>query len=137
MSKSNILKSFMNEIWNSQKQESVDFYLHDQYTIHLDNQDPWEGKTLSKSEFIERLQYSFNSFPDINFEITNVIEDGDNVACTWILTGTNSGKIADFPPTHKKIRTEGMSIYHFTGEKLSGHTQVFDRTKVMQQLGFI
>lgn len=86
MNKSQILRSFMQNIWNCQKIESVNIYVHDQYTTHLDNTDPWEGKTLSKPGFIERLRYSFYSFSDINFEIKNNIEDGDNVARTWVLT---------------------------------------------------
>ena len=49
----------------------------------------------------------------MNFEITSTVEDENHVAITWTLTGTNSGNIGDLPPTHQKIKTNGITIYHF------------------------
>ncbi|WP_298262691.1 ester cyclase [uncultured Lutibacter sp.] len=112
-------------------------FIDKEYTIHLDTADPWEGKTLSYSEFKERLKFSFDSFPDMNFEITSAISEENHVAITWILTGTNLGMIGDHPPTNKSIKTKGFTIYHFKNHLIRGHTQIFDRKTVVQQLGFI
>ncbi len=79
---------------------------------------------------------SFTPFPDMNFKITSAIEEENYVAVTWILTGTNLGSIGDYPPTQKSINTNGMTIYHFNDNLINGHTQIFDRKKVMEQLGF-
>lgn len=91
---------------------------------------------MTHEDFKERLDFSFNSFPDMYFDIKSAIEEDDHVAITWILTGTNLGKIGDLPPTNKKIRTSGMTIYYFSGSLISGHSQVFDRRAVWNQLGF-
>lgn len=136
MSKETLLRNFMEEVWNGQGFDRVGHFVHPEYTIHLDTADPWEGQTLDHAEFQKRLRFSFDSFPDMHFEITSAIEDEGHVAITWILTGTNTGKIGDFPPTGKSIRTNGMTIYHFREGLISGHTQVFDRQTVMRQLGF-
>jgi len=72
------------------------------------------------------LEFSFNSFPDINFDIQTAIEDGNYVAITWVMTGTNLGNIGNFPPTGKPIQTLGATIYHFKNGKVSGHRQFFD-----------
>lgn len=138
MNKDLFLREFMDEIWNRKHLEKVGQYIHEAYTIYLDPGDPWEGKTLSRSEFLKRMETgSFQPFPDMNFEITATIEEEYHVAATWILTGTNLGSIGDFPPTNKAIETRGMTIYHFTDNLISGHTQIFDRKTVMKQLGFI
>lgn len=126
----------MQEIWNEQQIDKVPQYVHPNYTIHLDTADFWEGQTLSHEVFIQRLYFSFNSFPDIHFDIKSAIEDENHVAVTWVLTGTNLGNIGELPPTHKKIKTTGMTIYHFQDGLISGHTQVFDRMIVGKQLGF-
>ena len=84
-----------------------------------------------------RLDYAFDSFPDIHFEIQTAVPDGDDVAINWIMTGTNSGKIGDFLPTGKSINATGRTIYHFKNGKVSGHSQVFDRTAIMKQLEYI
>ena len=113
MNKETFLREFMDEIWNKQRFEKVVQYVHPEYTIHLDTTDPWEGKTLNHSVFKERLEFSFNSFTDMNFEITTAIPEENHVAITWILTGTNLGMIQEYPPTKKSINTKGITIYHF------------------------
>lgn len=135
--KVSFLKDFMDNIWNKQQFDMVEKYVHPEYTIRLDNADPWEGQTISHAIFKERLKFSFNSFPDMNFEVAASIGDGNNVAITWILTGTHLGNIGDIGPTKKAINAAGMTIYHFKDDLICGHTQVLDRTTVMKQLGFM
>lgn len=138
MNKESFLREFMDEIWNKKNFDKIEDYVHSTYTIHLDPGDPWEGKTLSHSEFKNRMELgSFNPFPDMHFNITSAIEEEDHVAVTWILTGTNHGNIAGYPPTKKAIKTKGITIYHFKDNLINGHTQIFDRKTVMKQLGFI
>ncbi len=132
-----ILREFMKSVWNEKNFADIQKYLCQEYTIHLDNADPWEGKTINHAEFETRLNYTFNSFPDIHFDIKTAVSDGNLVAITWIMTGTNTGNIGEIPATNKTIEVNGATIYHFLNEKICGHTQVFDRTKIMIQLGFI
>ena len=110
INKESFLREFVNEIWNKKRFDKVEQYVHTKYTIHLDNSDPWEGKTFSHSAFRERLKFSFNSFPDINFEITSAISEENHAAITWILKGTNLSNIGDNPTTNKEIITRGMTI---------------------------
>ena len=132
-----LIRQFVQKVWNEKNFDCIEDYVASAYTIYKDPSDPWEGRTLNAEEFAMRLDYTFDSFPDIHFEIETVISDGDDVAITWIMTGTNSGKIGDFLPTGKSINTTGRTIYHLEDGKVTGHSQVFDRTKVMKQLEFI
>jgi steroid delta-isomerase-like uncharacterized protein len=132
-----VLRNFMQRIWNEKDINSIAEFVDPEYIIHVDTGDPWEGKKLDHKEFEIRLNHSFNSFPDIHFAIQNAVSDGDYVAITWIMTGTNLGNIGDLPPTNKSINTTGFTIYHFKNGKVCGHSQVFDRTTVMRQLGFL
>ena len=136
MNNETILREFMERVWNRQEFESVEAFVDPEYKIHLDNGDPWEGKTLNNEEYKARLNNSFGPFPDIHFDIQAAVADGDCVAITWAMTGTNLGNIAGFPPTGRSINTQGMTIYYFRKGKVCGHSQVFDRTTVMKQLGF-
>lgn len=137
MTNETILRDFMQKVWNEKDINSIASFVDTAYTIHIDTGDPWEGQTLSHAAFETRLHYSFNSFPDIRFDIQNTVSDGDYVAITWIMTGTNLGGIAGMPPTNKSINCFGTTIYHFSNGKVCGHSQVFDRTTVMRQLGFL
>ncbi len=137
MSKATILRAFMTNVWNEKRKDLVETYVSPNYKIHLDTGDNWEGQTLNHAAFKKRLDFSFDSFPDINFDIQSAIEEENHVAITWILTGTNLGKIGEFPPTNKKIKTKGMTIYFFENNLITGHSQVFDRMTVRKQLGFV
>lgn len=136
MNNETILRNFIQKIWNEKNTENLSEFLAPTYTIHLDAGDPWEGKTLNHEEFKARLQNSFGPFPDIHFAIQTAIADGNAVVITWIMTGTNKGNIGSIPPTNKPIKTNGVTIYYFQDGKICGHSQVFDRKTVMQQLGF-
>lgn len=137
MNNIDVLLNFINRVWNNKDMECLNEFLDTKYSIQIDTGDPWEGKILNHDEYKKRLQYSFSSFPDIHFSIQTTISDGDFVAITWILTGTNLGNIGAYPPTNIKIQTNGMTIYQFKNGKICGHNQVFDRTTVMKQLGYI
>ena len=131
------LKELIDQVWNKKEFSLIEKLIATEYTIHFDTGDPWEGKTIDNDEYIIRLHYSFDSFPDMHFAIETTVADGNFVAITWIMTGTNLGNIGTIPATGKAIKTFGTTIYHFNNGKLCGHTQVFDRTAVMKQLGFL
>lgn len=135
MENETILTRFIQKVWNEKDFECIPNFVSSKYTIHGDSSDPWEFRTLNYEEFAMRLDYSFDSFPDINFEIQLTISDGDNVAITRIMTGTNNDK-GVLPPTNKAIRTNGITIYHFNKGKICRHIQVFNRAIVKRQLGF-
>jgi len=137
MSNENILRDFLENVWNKKDYSKVEQYVYPAYTIHIDTGDPWEGKTISLEEFKVRLHYSFDSFPDMYFHVQSVISDGNYVAVSWLMTGTNLGEIGGFPATRRSIKTHGATIYHFNNGLVCGHSQVFDRTTVMKQLGFL
>lgn len=131
-----LLREFIQKVWNEKDFDRIIDYVAPAYTIYKDPSDPWEGRTLNFEEFAMRLEYTYDSFPDIYFEIKTAIPFENDVAITWIMTGTNSGKIGSFLPTGKSIQTTGRTVYHFRNGKVAGHSQVFDRTTVMKQLGF-
>ena len=66
MSNETILKEFVKKVWNEKDFDSIPLFVDNEYSIHLDTGDLWEGKTLNNTEFKTRLEFSFNSFPDIN-----------------------------------------------------------------------
>src|SRR4051812_21583221 len=107
-----IVRDFMLRVWNEKDFNCIPEFVHPEYTVHLDAGDPWDGKTLNHEQFKIRLFYSFNSFPDIHFEIQTAISDAEHVAITWIMTGTNLGNIGNIPATNKSIKTLGSTIYH-------------------------
>ena len=136
MKKEILIREFIQKVWNEKDFDSIIYYVSPAYTIYKDPSDPWEGRTLNLEEFAMRLDYTFDSFPDIRFEILTTVPEENSMVLTWLMTGTNNGKHGVFPPTGNTIRTVGATTYHFNDGKICGHSQLFDRATVMKQLGY-
>ena len=65
------LQQFMDLVWNTGDVSLVPTFVAEQYTVHSDPGDPWEGQTLSREGFAERMQISRAPFPDLRFEVTD------------------------------------------------------------------
>lgn len=129
------LAAFIRHVWDDGEAESADGYIAETYTIRHDPGDPWEGKTLDRAGFKDRVRKSRSAFPDQRFDIQGLFADGDSVVMTWLWNGTHRGDLPDFPATGKMIRMSGATVYAFDGEdRLTGHWQITDRLGVFQQL---
>ena len=65
INKEKFLREFILKVWNMQGFNKVEKYVHNEYPIHVDYADPWEGKTVNNTEFKERLKYSFDSYAEL------------------------------------------------------------------------
>ena len=84
----------MQQVWNEGDASAVDAFLANDYVIHSDPGDPWDGQTLSREAFKRRLAISRSPFPDIHFDIAEMIADGDRVAIARKMRGTQTGRWA-------------------------------------------
>lgn len=129
-----ILRQFIEEVWNKGDAAAVDTYLAARYVVHHDPGDPWHGKTLDSAGFKERLSASRTPFPDQRFSIQELIAEGDKVVMTWDWSGTHKGDLPGFPASGRKIVMSGVTVYSFALGKIAGHWQIVDRLGVFQQL---
>jgi steroid delta-isomerase-like uncharacterized protein len=132
-----VVRSLFERVWNTGEVGAVDGLLASRYTIHKDPGDPWDGQTLTMDGFKDRLTKSRAPFPDLRFDIMEIVAHGDRVAVSWVMRGTNTGELARRPATGRAIEARGITIYYLEDGRISGHTQVVDRLAVMQQLGML
>ncbi len=129
------LIAFIRQVWDDGEADAADDYIAETYAIRHDPGDPWEGRTLDRAGFKDRVLTSRAAFPDQRFDIQNLFADGDSVVMTWLWSGTHSGDLQGFPATGKIIRMSGSTVYMFdTEDRLTGHWQITDRLGVFQQL---
>jgi steroid delta-isomerase-like uncharacterized protein len=130
-----VLAEFMEAVWNQGDVAAVDRFLAERYVIHSDPGDPWDGRTLSHDEFKQRLITSRAPFPDLRFDVSETVAEGDRVAITWTMRGHQTGEVAGRPPTGRTIEVQGMTVYYFADGRITGHRQVVDRLTAGRQLG--
>lgn len=134
MDRKTILTEFLREIWSEGQADAVERYVAESYTIHHDPGDPWDGQTLTRAGFRDRLVASRAAAPDQVFDPVRMIEEDGSIAVAWTWTGTHLGDLPGIPATGRRITMSGATIYDFKGELLTGHWQIADRLSVYRQL---
>jgi len=132
-----ILTLFMDQVWNKGDTDQVADFVAPQYEIRSDPGDPWEGQVLDHNTFKERVSYSRNAFPDLHFEIQEMIAEDEKVVASWIMSGTHEGDLPQLPATGRQFSISGMTIYYFEANKVTGHWQAFDQLGFLSQIGYL
>lgn len=75
------------------------------------------------------------AFPDLHFEIHDMIAEGDLVAFRSTMTGTHRGPLQGLPPTGKQVSVAHMHFVRCADGKTSDLWHVWDTAGMMRQLG--
>ena len=62
------------------------------------------------------------------------LADGDMVALTWQMTGTQLGELPGLPPTGNTILGRGVSIMRLAGDRVAACTDYYDAAAMIRQL---
>jgi steroid delta-isomerase-like uncharacterized protein len=124
----NVLK-----MWNEANLNIVDKV----YTPEIVRHDCGQPEAIVGLENIKKyLKNLFNAFPDLNITVEETIAVGNKLAQRWTLSGTNTGSMADMPPTGKNVRVSGVSIIHMVNGKAIEIWDFYNVWDMYQQLGF-
>jgi len=86
------------------------------------------------------------AFPDLRFELGEVVADGDAVMCEEIMSGTHlgtpelpvlGGLLIGVAPTGRRFTVQSIHFYRVVGDEIVEHRAVRDDLGIMQQLGLI
>ena len=77
------------------------------------------------------------AFPDLRFEIEELVAEGDVVAGRLTMSGTHEGSLMGMPPTGRSVRQDHMHFVRFEDGKAVEHWGVRDDFGMMKQLGLL
>jgi steroid delta-isomerase-like uncharacterized protein len=76
-------------------------------------------------------------FPDLNFEIKDLIAADDRVVVRITVTGTHESDFMNMPATGKKVSYNVIDIFRLSNGKITEHWGISDNLEMMTQLGVI
>jgi len=86
---------------------------------------------LSGSEAVKSYVGAVRTaFPDIHFNVTDLISEGDRVASRWSLVGSQTGEFKGKAPTNKKVSVPGITIMRFAGGMIEEMWIAFDPARL-------
>jgi len=124
-----LARRFFEEIWNQQDEAAIDRFA----SPDVAGNDPDFG--TGRDEFHAHWKSWVAAFPDIHFEIVDIIAEGDQVLTRWVLTGTFEGELLGAQGDGRKIRVEGMSLDRFANGVLVAGFDGWDNYGFRKQLG--
>jgi len=81
------------------------------------------------------LKLYVTAFPDLHFNLDQMLASGDFVVTRWTATGTHRGPLMSIPPTNRKSVTHGCSVTEFKNGKQIHDWIYWDVANMLRQLG--
>jgi predicted ester cyclase len=120
-----------NKCWNTGELEALDAVVDSQYIRHSAD-GPQVGLDLLK----ESISSTRTAFPDWHCNYDEEIYADDKAVVLWTMKGTNTGPSFLGPPTGKKVKFSGITIFRFVDNKIVEDRAIMDGLDFYQQLGY-
>jgi steroid delta-isomerase-like uncharacterized protein len=127
-----ISRRAIEDVWNKGQLEAITELFTTDYA-HNDPLNTTKGLEPFKN-FVKKYRVAF---PDCKIEIDELISAGDKVVVRWRYSGTQKGTLEGIAPTGRKVTGTGISIDHFSGDRIRESFINWDSLGLMQQLGVV
>ena len=127
-----LIRRYFEEIWNQGRLEVLDEIISPKYVNHSPGiPNPPAGPDGLKPIVIAIRE----AFPDLHYEILNLVPARNQVAAHVLMQGTHLGDFFGIAPTGNKINVAQMQIERIDGNQIIEHWRVTDDMSLMKQLG--
>lgn len=127
-----LARRYFEEAWNRGDLAVLDQLLAPNYVNHTPSTpNPPPGPDGLKPIVLAMRR----AFPDLHYEIQDVIATEDSVVVRVVMTGTHRGDLFGLPPTGRRVRVDQINIEHIRNGRIVEHWRVTDELKLMCQLG--
>ena len=126
-----IIRDFFAQVWNAGDEAAIERFIAEDAA----GNDPDFG--IGREGFKRQWRRWREAFPDLHFQVEEMVAEGDTVVSRWTLTGTHTGPFLGIAPTGRSIRVGGMSLDHLQDGLLVSGFDGWDNLGLRQQLGAI
>lgn len=95
------------------------------------------GRVTSLADYKRSMVGFHEAFPDLCFEVEELIAEGDRVVARWTFRGTNRGVFQGQPPTGRTVVFTGTSTFRLQDGRIHQIWVNMDRHGLLQQLGLL
>ena len=98
-------------------------------------EDPTTDGPVEGGGIVEAATRLFGAFPDLSFEIGDMLNEDRRAAIEWVMHGTNRGSFAGAPPTGEAVSLPGGLFLRLEGGLVSSAVTYFDQRSLAIQIG--
>jgi steroid delta-isomerase-like uncharacterized protein len=125
---------YFEDVWNRGDLDVLDELLTPDYVNHTPSApNPAPGPQGLKP-IVRAIR---EAFPDLHYEIADVIATPDSVVMRVVMTGTHRGDLFGLAATGRRVRVDQINIERIENGRIAEHWRVTDELSLMRQLGFV
>lgn len=124
------LEAIQNDDW-----ETFNKYCHEDLIEH--NTPPIQNLKEGRDGVRQTFEMLRTGFPDLRFEVIDVVCENNKVVVYSRMLGTHSGNFMGFPATGKPIDQTNIDIFKLEDGRVVEHWGVNDSLGLLQQIGVI
>jgi len=125
-----VIGRYFGELFNQGRLDLVDVLLHPDYVNHS----PSPGLPPGREGVRVVVRALREAFPDLTYEIDDLVLGGDAVATRTTMRGTHRGDFFGLAPTGRRIEVAQMTIERFREGRIVAHHRITDEAALMRQL---
>jgi predicted ester cyclase len=123
------------EVWTGRRLDVIDELYASEFESGTTRAGAGTG-TLGDPEAIKSMLAEWQAaFPDMEIEVTTVMEDGDAVMAAWEARGTHEGTFRGIEPTGREIDANGFSYRRAEDGRYVAATDTVSMVNMLAQLG--
>jgi steroid delta-isomerase-like uncharacterized protein len=125
-----IVRRFVDEILNKMNWKVADEIIAPGFKFHFTSR----PEPLNRQGFEQTLIPFHQGFPDIRFNIDDLIAEGNQVAARFTMTGTHRGEFQGLAPTGKHARWTGIAVFRIVAGQIVEEWPMPDVLSLLRQL---
>jgi steroid delta-isomerase-like uncharacterized protein len=122
---------FFEEVWNQGDEAAIDRFIAEDAA----GNDPRFG--VGRESFRRQWRGWRAAFPDLRFDVEELVAEGETVVSRWTLSGTHRGTFQGIAATGRQVRVSGMSLDHLAAGVILSGFDAWDALGLRQQLGVV
>jgi len=133
-----IIKRFVEELWNARRLDVADqIFSEDCVTHQLRSGVLAEPARRGPQAVKEHVSGWLMSFPDLRFNIEQMIAEPDRVVSQLVMEGTHQGTWMGISPTGKRLHIRMITIHRVANSKIAEDWVLVESLGLFQQLGVL
>jgi steroid delta-isomerase-like uncharacterized protein len=133
-----IIERFVEELWNGRRLDVADqIFSEDCVTHQLRSGVLAEPAYRGPEKMKEHISGWLMSFPDLRFNVEQMIAEADRVVTQLVMEGTHQGTWMGISPTGKRLQIRMITIHRIANGKIAEDWVLVESLGFFQQLGAV
>jgi predicted ester cyclase len=131
-----LVRMFVDELWNERRLELAStIFDENSHTHQLQSGLPIVAIPRGPAAIKAHISDWVSAFPDLRFNIEQMISEGDRVFSQLTIEGTQTGQWLGIPPTGIRVNIRMTTIHRIQSGKIIEDWVLVDSLGLFQQLG--